>query len=560
MRLYFFIILGIIFFQSCKNNSSNPQELVEEIKSRENYENFKAISISDTTQSSFNQVVIKDTVFRKTIISETKSFYKQNKFQTRWLYESKPTPLFYEYLKVLEHCEDYGLNPNTYRYEELKQAIENLYDSSPALSEIEKLDKEITASFLLMTNHLGSGRIKKLAHGKHIWKPSKKNRDDVEILLKVKDDENLSEIVNALHPQHTLYRRMSEKYKSLKNKQNDTLKEVVINDVKEFLVGYRDNSVADLRYNLARKGYDAVPERSVNQVDSTLLKVLMKFQKDNGLQPDGIPGKSTLYYVNMNISQQRDLLRLNMERIRLLNNDLGENYIIVNIPEFKLFVYHKDSIIHQMNVIVGREYTATPVFVDTLKYVEFRPTWTVPQSIIKNEMIPQIVSQSDPEKYQKRGYTLYENGQKIDPKTVDWSSPDINKRRFRFVEAPSARNSLGLVKFILTNDMSIYLHDTPSPRLFSRENRALSHGCVRVEQPVELAYLLLRNQEGDWTREKVEEAMQSGRNQRRITLKTKYLINMLYITAWVDEKNELIIKNDIYGFDQEQLKELKRYE
>ncbi len=141
MRLYFFIILRIIFFQSCKNNSSNPQELVEEIKSRENYENFRTISISDTTQSSFNQVVIKDTVFRKTIISETKSFYKQNKFQTRWLYESKPTPLFYEYLKVLEYCEDYGLNPNTYRYEELKQAIENLYASSPAISEIENCFK-----------------------------------------------------------------------------------------------------------------------------------------------------------------------------------------------------------------------------------------------------------------------------------------------------------------------------------------------------------------------------------------------------------------------------------
>lgn len=561
MRVYFYIILSIVFFQSCKNdNNNNPQELVEEIKLRENYESFKAISISDTTQKSFNQIIIKDSVFRKVIISETKNFYEQNKFQTRWLYENKPTELFYEYMKVLEHCEDYGLNPDTYQYEELKQAAENLYASSPSLAEIEKLDKKITASFLLLTNHLGSGRIKKLAHGKHIWKHSKKNRDDVDILLKVKDNENLFEIINALHPHHTLYQRMSEKYKSLKNKPNDTLKEVVIPNAKEFLVGYRDKSVEELRYNLARKGYDAIPEKSENQVDSTLLRALMEFQKDNGLQPDGVPGKSTLYYVNMNVSQQRDLLRLNMERIRLLNNNLGDNYIVVNIPEFKLFVYHKDSVIHQMNVIVGREYTATPVFIDTLKYVEFRPTWTVPQSIIKNEMIPQIVSQSDPEKFQKRGYTLYENGQKIDPKTVDWSSPDINKRRFRFVEAPSARNSLGLVKFILTNDMSIYLHDTPSPRLFSRENRALSHGCVRVEQPAELAYLLLRNQEGDWTREKVEEAMQTGKNQRRITLKTKYLVNMLYITAWVDENNQLIIKNDIYGFDQEQLKELKRYE
>ncbi|MDO5105843.1 murein L,D-transpeptidase [Capnocytophaga sp.] len=558
-KKYFFVLLVGIAFQSCKNTGS-PEQLVEEIKSRETYENFRTISISDTTQKSFNQIIIVDSVFRKTIISETKSFYKQNNFQTRWLYERKATKLFYDYMNVLENSENYGLNPQTYRYQSLKNQVDSLYASSPTLPAIEKLDKEITASFLLLTRHLESGRIKKLAHGKHIWRRSKKNRDDVEILLKMKDDENLSEIMDVLHPQHTLYQRMSEKYKSLKNKPDDTLRNVVIENAKEFLMGYKDKSVGDLRYNLLKKGYEAIAEKSENQVDNSLLKALMHFQKDNGLYPDGIPGKSTLYYVNMNVSQQRELLRLNMERIRLLNNNLGDDYIIVNIPDFKLFVYHKDSVIHQMNVIVGREYTATPVFVDTLKYVEFRPTWTVPQSIIKNEMIPQMVAQSDPEKYQKRGYTLYENGKKIDPKTVDWSSPDIKKRTFRFVEAPSARNSLGLVKFILTNDMSIYLHDTPSPRLFARENRALSHGCVRVEQPVELAYLLLKNQEGDWTREKVEEAMQSGRNQRRIALKTKYLVNILYITAWVDENDKLIIKNDIYGFDQEQLKELKRYE
>lgn len=559
MKKHFLIFLGIfIVLQSC-GNQQTPKELVEEIKQRETYENSKTISLSDTTQKSFNQIFIKDSVLRKSVISDTKNFYKQNGFQTRWLYENKPGKLFYEYMKILENSENYGLNPETYNHKLLLQSVDSLYASSPTLSEIEKLDKEITSSFLLLTSHLGRGRITKLAHGKHVWRRSKKNRDDLEILLKVKDNEKLSEIVEALHPQHSLYKRMTEKYKALKNTEEDSITEVVILKPKEFSIGYKHKSVENLRHNLAQKGYEAIPESSVDKVDSTLLRALMKFQEDKGIKPDGIPGKSTLYYLNMTISQKRDLLELNMERIRLLNNDLGDNYIVVNIPEFKMFIYHKDSMIHQMNVIVGKEYTATPVFVDTLKYVEFRPTWTVPQSIIKNEMIPQIVSQSDPEKYQKRGYTLYENGKKVDPKTINWESPDINKRKFRFVEAPSARNSLGLVKFILTNDMSIYLHDTPSPKLFARENRALSHGCIRVEEPAELAYLLLKNQD-DWTREKVVEAMNSGRNQRRIALNTKFLVNMLYITAWVDEKGELIIKNDIYGFDQEQLKELRKFQ
>lgn len=554
IALFFCLLIAL---QSCKQNSS-PKEMVQDIKSRETYEDLNTISLSDTTQNAFNQIVITDANFKRKILKETKSFYTQNGFKTRWLYADKPSPLYYAYMKILENTDDYGLNPETYQYSLLKNSVDSLYLQNTDLQKVSHLDTQITASFLLLTNHLGTGRVSKLAHGKHVWIRSKKNRDDVEILLKVKQNENLAEIVEALHPQHALYKRMIEKYKLLKNSELDSLKEVIINQPKDFVVGYQHQSVSDLRYNLRKKGYEAVPEVSENQVDSTLIYVLKNFQKNKGIEADGIPGKGTLHFLNMTNATEIDLLRLNMERMRWLNNDLGDDYIIVNIPDFQLFIYYKDSIIDQMNVIVGKEYTATPVLIDTLKYVEFRPTWTVPPSIIKNEMIPQIVAQSDPQKFEKRGYTLYENGKKIDPKTVNWSDPNVHKRKLRFIEAPSERNSLGLVKFILTNDMSIYLHDTPSPHLFGKEFRALSHGCVRVEKPAELAYLLLRNQD-EWTREKVTEAMNSGRNQHRIKLKTRYLVNILYLTAWVDENNQIIIKNDIYGFDQEQMKELNKY-
>ena len=129
---------------------------------------------------------------------------------------------------------------------------------------------------------------------------------------------------------------------------------------------------------------------------------------------------------------------------------------------------------------------------------------------------------------------------------------------FYFVEAPSERNSLGLVKFILTNDMSIYLHDTPSKKLFSREERTFSHGCIRVQNPDEFANQLLKNQ-GDWNYEKVYEAMNTGKNQNRIRLKTKYMIDIIYLTTWVDDKNKLIIGSDPYSFDNEQLKQLERF-
>ena len=158
---------------------------------------------------------------------------------------------------------------------------------------------------------------------------------------------------------------------------------------------------------------------------------------------------------------------------------------------------------------------------------------------------------------------MYENGKVIDPLEVDWTNPLVHKRAFYFVEAPSERNSLGLVKFLLNNNMSIYLHDTPSKYLFEREQRALSHGCVRVQNPSQLAYHLLKN-EGDgksWTEEKVKDFMNNNkRNQYRVKLNTKYMINILYYTISVDKKSEATIKNDIYDLDNEQLKDIKRFE
>ena len=355
---------------------------------------------------------------------------------------------------------------------------------------------------------------------------------------------------------------MKEKYVELKKQELDTATIIEFPNVKDFVYGYSDPVIEKIRKSLKAKGFEAVAEGNATTVDSTLIKTIQKFQQSNGLTPDGIFGKQTLYYLNMNEGRERDLLQLNMERMRIFNNYLGDNYAVVNVPEYKLRLYDKDSLLFETRVVVGKEATSTPIFTDTIKYVEFRPTWSVPQSIIKKEMIPQIVAQADPEKYLRRGYTMYEKGKKIDPTTVDWTDPSVHKRGFHFVEAPSAQNSLGLVKFILTNDMSIYLHDTPSKHFFEREERALSHGCVRVQSPNQFAYYLLKNEDekNPWTQERVDEAMHSGRHQNRINLKKKFKINIIYYTAWVDEAKKIIIKNDIYKLDDEQLQEIKRFE
>lgn len=173
-------------------------------------------------------------------------------------------------------------------------------------------------------------------------------------------------------------------------------------------------------------------------------------------------------------------------------------------------------------------------------------------------MIPRIVDSGDLLKYAKRGYKLYENNKEIDPATINWRDEKTLRRNLAFVENPSANNSLGLVKFVLHNNMSIYLHDTPSKKLFDNTQRTYSHGCVRVQYPDSLAYQLLKHT-AEWNYQKVNDAMHKGRNQYRARPEQHFVVDISYLTAWVDEAGQLVIRNDPYQFDKEQLKLLERY-
>ena len=554
-------ILFLILLQSCKKTkSSHPYSSLRE-NGEEIYTEALTIEV-DTNATNFKNLTVLDYHYKSSICSETHTYYKNNGGKTRWLYQDIPSRLFSEYIAILDTVENDGLNPKTYRRDFLKKAVDSAYSHKLADEHKIALDKEITASFLLLTKHITNGRFTKSIYGSHTWKKPKYANQNTDLLLNIDDKTPLSSVITPLFPKSKSYIQMKKLYLAMKDQPIDSSQTIDFPNTNDFAYGYTSLAVEKLRNGLKQRGFNAPPEIDPQMVDSTLIQALQRFQKSKGLTADGILGKQTLYYLNMNETHKRNLLQLNMERMRVFNNNLGENYVIVNIPDFKLYLFEKDSLLFETRVVVGRSNTSTPIFTDTIRSIEFRPTWSVPQSIIKKEIIPQIISGGDPEKYLKRGYTMYENNKKVDPTSIDWNDPKVHKRGFYFVEAPSSYNSLGLVKFILTNNMSIYLHDTPSKYLFSRDNRAFSHGCIRVQHPNILAYQLLKkeNNTPPWTEEKVTEMMNSDRSQYRIPLKTKYKINILYYTAIVDEKGELILKNDIYDIDNEQIKELKRFE
>ena len=548
----------VILFAACRDKGKNG-DLLDEMAGREINEPYEPIFLQDTAVASLNKVTIKDNYYKPAIEREVVNFYKKYNYQTRWLYQNKPSPLFASYIKTLTELTDYGFFPQNYRQHELDSLVGHLYQHKDSLflKQLETTDREITASFLLLTRHLTQGRIPKVGDGVRVWKRNKPIFDNVELLLKLKDTDNLSTIIETLQPQQAFYKAMAQKYKELL-KDTTSYIPLAIADPKSFAVGYSDSTVVALRNQLGLRGYKPVALGAPAQVDSLLIEAVKQFQRQVGLTADGVPGAQTMSYLQMTPQQQSDLLLLNMERLRWQNKDLGEDYILVNIPEYRLRLFHKDSLKFTTNVVVGRPDTPTPIFSDSIKFVEFRPTWSVPISIVRKEMIPRIVDSGDSLKYAKRGYKLYENNKEIDPATINWRDEKTLKRNLAFVENPSANNSLGLVKFVLHNNMSIYLHDTPSKKLFDNTQRTYSHGCVRVQYPDSLAYQLLKHT-AEWNYQKVNDAMHKGRNQYRARPEQHFVVDISYLTAWVDEAGQLVIRNDPYQFDKEQLKLLERY-
>ena len=286
--------------------------------------------------------------------------------------------------------------------------------------------------------------------------------------------------------------------------------------------------IAVLRHRLYLLG-DLERDGTQTAYDSTLARAVQSFQMRHGLQSDGIIGADLLRAINVPLSQRLRTMLINMERLRWVPEQQPADLLVVNIPEFRLHVYEQGREVMVMDVVVGASATRTVIFSDTLSEIVFSPTWTVPTSITRNEILPKMAR--DP------GY-LRKNNMEIVGGTA--ALPVVRQRS-------GASNALGRVKFLFPNSYSIYMHDTPSQGAFALEDRAFSHGCIRLSRPRELAEYLLRD-DPDWTVEGIRQAMYGGR-ETTVRLKEKRPVRIGYFTAWVDGEGRLNFRDDVYGHD-----------
>jgi len=259
--------------------------------------------------------------------------------------------------------------------------------------------------------------------------------------------------------------------------------------------------------------------------DSTLFFAVQNFQRRLGYTQDGIIGQSIIAEINYPLAKRIESIIVNMERCRWVPVALRKNYLVINIPEYKLHVYENDRLAWSMSVVVGQPAHKTVIFNGDIKYIVFSPYWNVPASILKNEILPGI--------RRNKNYLAAHN--------MEWSGGNVRQK-------PGPNNSLGLVKFLFPNDYNIYLHDTPAKSLFEESSRAFSHGCIRLSEAQKMAEYLLRSDTA-WNREKIVAAMNAGK-ERYVTLKKNpEPVFIAYFTAWVSADGKLNFRKDVYNRD-----------
>lgn len=336
--------------------------------------------------------------------------------------------------------------------------------------------------------------------------------------------------LSALEPMHPMYAQLRAAVapmRALTAQAWDTL--ALPRGLRRLSPGDTSTLVPRLRERLALLGDWAGSADSGSIYDSTLVVAVRRFQSRHGLTDDGIVGAGVLRALNVTPAQRLRTLLVNMERLRWVPDHPPDTAIIVNIPEFRLRVLEGGAEALAMPIVVGAMATKTVVFADSVTSIAFSPTWTIPASITQKEILPAM--RRDPD-YLARNQMDIIGGSE--------ARPVIRQR-------PGPQNALGLVKFSFPNPYGIFMHDTPARGLFALEQRAFSHGCIRLAQPQALAEYLLRD-DSTWTVERMQAAMRSGR-ETVVRLRRPVPVILAYFTAWVGRDGRLNFRDDIYGHD-----------
>ena len=539
--------------------------------------------------------------------SSIKSYYKNFDNQLIWSDKNGIKDIAIALLETIKN--DPVLKPNikrAFKLDKILKELNNLEKTNDKYIEsMAKIDFMLTSIYDRYMNYLSRGYInwkgfkkelKKLDRKEEIiadWEKYSVNKNPKKLLKKALIGNDLTLAFKEVNFTYPKAQELSEKLSELevlaaqggyiKLPKFKTLREGDISPVVEIL-RKRLLQSHDLKID------NCLSQEFVNNCyttfDKDLKEAVISFQKSHGLKADGIVGAGTRKHLNLSIESKITKIRLNLERMRWLPRTLGNKFLLVNIPDFKLKMYENNKVKLDMKIVVGTRKNPTPIFSNKMSFIVLNPYWRIPPRIAKREIIPKLIK--DPTYLEGKGINLYENwdhkSTQFDVDSIDWSLYDENRiattnittsivngeriqieekiqppkgPTIRFIQMPSNHNPLGRMKFMFPNKYAVYLHDTPAKRYFNYTRRALSHGCVRLSKPKELLKAIASEDENlDF--EKANDIL-ANIEKTQIGLKRKIPVHMVYLTSWVDEHNNLQFRDDIYRYDKIQKKFLYKF-
>ena len=472
---------------------------------------------------------------------DVRAFYTQREHAPAWVDNRRPTVRAAEAIAMLNTARQHGYNADDYGANELlamSQDVEKIDKESPErLQHNAEFDVKLTAALLAFGRDVAIGRARDPR-----WKSQRKAPEFVAALAKAADGD-AKDWVDAVRPPHKEYEALTKALDALHG-QKEKGGWVTVPAISK--PGASGPAVTALRQRLAASGHLKGDRAASDTYDADVEAAVKSFQELHGIKATGIVDQPTLAAMNVPLDTRMRQVALNLQRWRWMPDDLGARHFMVNVPQFHLIAREQGKPVMDIRVIVGKVGNNTPLFSDEMESVVFSPYWNIPDSIAQGETLPAIAR--DPNYLARQNIEIVRtSGEKVSAGDVDWNDPEALKG-FAFRQRPGSGNALGHVKFLFPNPHNVYLHDTPTDNLFGKPTRAFSHGCIRVEEPEQLAKYVLRGYP-EWDEASIGAAMHSG-VEKHVKLKEKIPVHIVYFTSWVDENGGLHFQPDIYGYDQ----------
>lgn len=529
-------------FSSCSqvagwfgNNSDSTKITKSDSSSYAAYARDESINASNAYSDLFLDSNAVENFIQKEKLSDStgtaiRNFYKTRNYEYAWFTSDGPTEqargLWSLYSSEKDSASKNAKDPAT----GLKQLMDSLMQNDSAV--INKNDSSFTTTELKLTQQLvqyASENNGSISRSNLYYLVPTKKVDAMQYADSILNKQKDSSLYANNRSYNLLKAQLSNYYSIAKNGGWGTINSA------ELKKGIKSPSVIALKKRLqATKEYNG--SDTSNVFNDSLETAVKSFQQRNGLKVTGVVNDSMINVLNVPAQQRVQQIIVNMNRLTWMKPQTDSNSIQVNIPSLMLYAYEGDKKTLEMPVIVGKEGNSTVMFTSDINEIVFNPTWHIPQSIVRDEIMPKM--KSDPSYLKKKNIEVVKQNDSL---------PLLQ-------QLPGKDNPLGKVKFLFPNSDDIYLHDTPDKTLFAKKDRALSHGCIRVADASKLAEYLLRNQP-DWNAQKIQAAMKSDK-QQTVNLKNPEPVAITYLTAWVDENGMMNFRDDIYGHDREAMQKL----